>query len=56
VPFPLGYVFGLVVWAWAVFARLVLPTRRAVLLFGYLAATSMLTRLVVLGVMEFFRN
>jgi hypothetical protein len=52
IPFPLGYVVGLVVWGVAAFAGLGLSAGRAVVLFGYLAASSFVARLVVLGVME----
>ncbi|WP_157369251.1 hypothetical protein [Zavarzinella formosa] len=55
IPFPAGYVLGLAVWAWAVFGRLGLKTGKAVVLFGCLAAASFVSRLVVLGVMDFFR-
>jgi hypothetical protein len=53
-PFPLGWVAGLLVWGVAVFAGLGLPARRAAVLFAYLAAGSLLTRLLVLGVMAMF--
>jgi hypothetical protein len=54
VPFPLGYVAGLVVWAVAAFGGVGLPAGRAAVLFLYLAAGSFLARLVVLGVMDMF--
>ena len=52
-PFPAGYLAGLVVWALAVFAGLGLPPGRATVLFLLLAAGSFVTRLIVLGVMSF---
>jgi hypothetical protein len=52
VPFPFGYAAGLVVWAVAAFGGLGLGADRATVLFGYLAATSLVARLVVLGVMS----
>lgn len=53
-PFPLGWSAGLLVWGVAAFAGLGLPARRATILFAYLAAGSLLTRLLVLGVMAMF--
>lgn len=52
IPFPFGYLAGLVVWGVAAFAGLGLSAGRAAVLFGYLAASSFVARLVVLGVME----
>lgn len=52
VPFPFGYLAGLLVWAVAAFGGLGLTAGRAAVLFAYLAASSFLARLVVLGVME----
>ena len=52
VPFPAGYLAGLVVWAVAAFAGLGLPAGRAAVLFAYLAASSIVARLVVLGVLD----
>lgn len=52
VPFPGGYVAGLLVWAVAAFGGLRLPAVRAVVLFAYLAVSSLVARLVVLGVMD----
>lgn len=52
VPFPGGYLAGLVVWAVAAFAGLGLTAGRAAVLFLYLAASSFIARLVVLGVTE----
>jgi hypothetical protein len=52
-PFPVGYIAGLVVWAIAVFAGLKLSMGRGIVLFGYLAASSFLSRLIVLGVMNY---
>jgi hypothetical protein len=54
VPFPFGYLAGLVVWAVAAFGGLSLPAGRAGILFLYLAAGSFAARLVVLGVMDMF--
>src|SRR4051794_31464055 len=53
-PFPLGWAAGLLVWGVAAFAGLGLPFGRASVLFAYLAAGSLLTRLLVLGVMAMF--
>jgi hypothetical protein len=53
--FPLGYFAGLGAWAVAVFGWLKLPVRRSAALLGYLAATSLAARLLVLGVMSFFK-
>ena len=50
-PFPAGYLAGLVVWAVATFGGLGIGATRAGVLFGYLAMTSFLARLIVLGVM-----
>lgn len=52
VPFPFGYLAGLVVWGVAAFGGLGLSAGRAAVLFGYLAASSLVARLAVLGVME----
>lgn len=52
VPFPFGYIAGLVVWGVAAFGGLGLGAGRAAVLFGYLAVTSLVARLVVLGVMS----
>ena len=54
VPFPGGYLAGLAGYAAAAFAGLGLPAGRAAVLFLYLAATSFLARLVVLGAMDLF--
>jgi hypothetical protein len=51
VPFPFGYIAALVVWGVAVYGYLSLSRTRATVLFGYLAAWSVVTRLVVLGVL-----
>lgn len=51
IPFPLGYFAGLIAWASAVYGFLNLPGRRATVLVGYLAAFSVVSRLVVLGVL-----
>ena len=52
VPFPAGYVAGVVAWASAAFGFLELPAGRAALLTAYLAAASVVTRLVILGVLD----
>ncbi|QDU21730.1 hypothetical protein [Urbifossiella limnaea] len=52
IPFPAGYLLGLVGWAVAAFTGLGLTAGRAAVLFGYLAASSYAARLVVGGVME----
>jgi hypothetical protein len=54
IPFPGGYLAGLVVWAVAAFGGLGLTAGRAASLFAYLAAGSFMTRLLVLGFMEMF--
>jgi hypothetical protein len=46
------HVAGVAVWAVATFGRLGLTTGRATVLFAYLAATSLVARLVVLGVLD----
>jgi hypothetical protein len=53
-PFPLGWAAGLLVWGVAAFAGMGLPAGRASILFAYLAAGSLLTRLLVLGVLAMF--
>ena len=52
VPFPFGYLAALVAWGVAVYGGLSLSSRRASVLFGYLAGWSVVTRLVVLGVLS----
>jgi len=52
IPFPLGYFAALVAWGLAVYGCLNLSRCRATVLFGYLAAWSVVTRLVVLGVLS----
>jgi hypothetical protein len=52
IPFPAGYVAGLIIWAIAVYGFLDLSTGRASVLVGYLAAASVVSRLVVLGVLS----
>lgn len=54
VQFPFGYLAGLVVWAMAAFGGLGLSAGRAAVLFAYLATTSFVARLVVLGFMDLF--
>jgi hypothetical protein len=53
-PFPLGWAAGLIVWGLAAFAGMGLPAGRAAILFAYLAVGSLLTRVLVLGVMAMF--
>lgn len=53
-PFPLGWTAGLIIWGVAAFAGLSLPAQRAAILFAYLAVGSLITRLLVLGVMAMF--
>ena len=53
VPFPGGYVLALVIWGLAA-GHLQLPWPRAVALFLILAALSFLSRLVILGTLEWF--
>jgi hypothetical protein len=53
-PFWLGYSVGVVAWSSAVFGWLGLPAARAALLVLYLAAASMLARMVVGGVTAAF--
>ncbi len=55
-PFPHGYLIGLGVWAVAAFGGLGLSAGRATVLFAYLAASSLVARLVVLGVMDTMGN
>ena len=50
-PFPVGYYAGVVAWASA-FGLLGLPSGRAAVLTGYLAVASVVTRLVILGVLD----
>ncbi len=52
IPFAPGYIAELVIWAVAVYGFLTLPTGRATVLMGYLAAASVVSRLVVLGVLS----
>jgi hypothetical protein len=51
-PFPMGYVAGVVAWASAAFGFFDLPAARAAVLTGYLAVASIVTRLVILGVLD----
>ena len=53
VPFPWGYLLSLVIWGLAA-GHLPLPWPRAVALFLILAALSFLSRLVILGTLEWF--
>jgi hypothetical protein len=52
IPFPGGYLAAVVAWASAVFGFLELPAGRAAVLTGYLALASVVTRLIVLGVLS----
>ncbi|MBA4192670.1 MAG: hypothetical protein C0467_32285 [Planctomycetaceae bacterium] len=52
VPFPLGYLAALVAWGVAVYGFLNLSGGRATVLFAYLAGWSVVTRLVILGVLS----
>ena len=52
IPFVPGYLAELVIWAVAVYGFLNLPTGRATVLMAYLAAASVVSRLVVLGVLS----
>jgi hypothetical protein len=52
IPFPASYVAGLIIWSVAVYGFLDLSTGRASVLVGYLAAASVVSRLVVLGVLS----
>lgn len=54
VPFLGGYALGLAGWAWAAFRGLGLPRGRAAVLFALLAATSLVSRLAVAGVLAGF--
>ncbi|QDU19749.1 hypothetical protein [Urbifossiella limnaea] len=56
VQFPFGYLAGLVAWGAAAFGSLGLSAGRAAILFLYLAASSFVARLVVLGVMDLLGN
>ena len=51
IPFPGGYIAGLIVWAVAAFAGMGLSMNRAAVLFLYLSVTSFVARLAVLGVL-----
>jgi hypothetical protein len=52
IPFPAGYLLSLVVWWLAAKPCLELPWGRAVALFLLLAALSIVSRLVILGVLS----
>ena len=54
IPFLGGYPAGCLVWFLIVFFGIPLPPAKAAVLFGYLALNSLLTRLLVLGVLSFF--
>jgi hypothetical protein len=51
-PLPVNFIAALIAWAAAVYGGLNLSRGRAAVLFGYLAASSVVTRLVVLGVLS----
>lgn len=53
VPFPLGYLFTLLLWAFVSWGILELPRLKAFVLFALLAAFSMLSRLAILGVLSY---
>ena len=53
IPFLGGYPAGCLVWFLTAFFGIPLPPARAAVLFGYLALNSLLTRLLVLGVLSF---
>lgn len=53
IQFPAGYVAGSVVWAIAVYRFLPLPASRATALVSFLVAMGMVTRLLVVGVLEY---
>ena len=53
IPFLGGYPAGCLVWFLTAFFGLSLPPAKAIVLFGYLAMNSLLTRLLALGVMSF---
>ena len=53
VPFPAGYLLSLVIWWLAARNFLALPVPRAVALFLILAALSFLSRLAILGVLDY---
>ena len=53
VPFPLGYLLGLIVWWWAAKSFFELRFALAVPLFLILAGLSFVSRLVVLGALAF---
>jgi hypothetical protein len=52
IPMPFGYFAALVAWGTAVYGCLNLPRSRATALFGYFAGWSVVTRLVILGVLS----
>ncbi|MBP3957839.1 hypothetical protein J8F10_21510 [Gemmata sp. G18] len=52
IPALVGYFAGLIAWAGAVYGFLNVPRGRATVLFGYLAGWSVVTRVVVLGVLS----
>ena len=52
IPFVGGYPAGCLVWFFASFGGLALPPGQAIVLFGYLAMNSLLTRLLALGAMS----
>lgn len=52
VPFPIGYLLSLGVWAFAAWGILGLPCTRGGVLFGTLAVLSFLSRLAILGALS----
>ncbi len=54
IQFPGGYFAGVAIWAVTAFGCLGLSTTRAAILFAYLAIGSLVSRLIVLGIMEMF--
>jgi hypothetical protein len=52
IPFSLGYLAGLIAWVAAVYGFLNLPGGRGTALVAYLAGWSVVSRLVVLGVLS----
>ena len=52
VPFRAGFPLNLLIWAAAIFGFLAIPAPRKLLLFCYLAAASILERLVIMGVLD----
>jgi len=51
-PIPAGFFAGLAIWAIAVFGFVTIPSPRRILLFVYLAITSVFARLIVGGILD----